>query len=92
MRIDVLGNISPFSSIFSYVFQIFSRLVVAINQPPASQPPSSHDGLILGFSYLTEVLHHFSWNRTVPDFEAPLNRYARVSQILFMGDSSAVFL
>ncbi len=49
------------SSIFSYIFQIFRRLVVAFDQLSTSYPPSSHDDLILGFLYITEVLHNFSW-------------------------------
>ncbi len=76
---------------------------MTFNQPPTSCPLSSHDRLLLGFSYVTEVLHYFSWDHIVPDFTNIMNRltdsditHLKLTVMctytaFFLNESSAVF-
>ncbi len=74
------------SLILSYVFQIFSRLVVAFNQPFASRSPSSHDDLILSFSYVPQVLHNFSWGSYSAGFHKNYERIDGLRRFTFKTD------
>ncbi len=74
------------SSIFLYIFQVFSWLVVSFNQPSASCPPSGHDGL-LGFSYIIEVLHNFSWGSYSDGFHKNYEQIDGLRPFTFKTDS-----